>query len=103
MEHRPSGGPDQSPQDDQAPDVRACRFRTPPCPRLTVLASNCGRPGSMSCIKIAEEPAIIPKVPVENSPTPQAGGVNPDSGIQRRVNICSGGKTWKRSISSNGT
>jgi hypothetical protein len=47
--------------------------------------------------------AIIPRVPVENSPTPQAGGVNPDSGKQRRVDICSGGKTWKRSTNSNGT
>lgn len=46
--------------------------------------------------------AIIPKVPVENSPDPQAGGVNPDSGIQRRVSICLGGKTWKRSTNSNG-
>jgi hypothetical protein len=46
--------------------------------------------------------AIIPKVPVENSPTPQTGGVNPDSGIQRRADICSGGKTWKRLTNSNG-
>src|SRR3954454_14911988 len=44
--------------------------------------------------------AKIPIVPVENSPAPWTGGVNPDSGIQRRADICSGGKTWKRSSSS---
>ena len=46
---------------------------------------------------------IPPIVPVENSPTPGAGGVNPDSGKQRRVETCLGAKTWKRSTSSSET
>jgi hypothetical protein len=37
-------------------------------------------------------PVQVPIVPVENSPTPPAGGVNPDSGMQRRAEICSGGR-----------
>jgi hypothetical protein len=44
--------------------------------------------------------AKIPIVPVENSPAPQASGVNPESGRQRRVETCLGAKTWKRSMNS---
>jgi hypothetical protein len=45
--------------------------------------------------------AIIPIMPVEKSPAPRAGGVNPESGIQRREYMCLGGKTWTKLTSSN--
>src|SRR3954452_8143405 len=32
VEHRPGGGPDQPPEDDQAPDVRSCQLRPPQPP-----------------------------------------------------------------------
>lgn len=34
----------------------------------------------------------IPIVPIEKSQIPPTGGLNPDSGIQRRANICSGAR-----------
>jgi Protein of unknown function (DUF3738) len=47
--------------------------------------------------------AKIPIVPFENSPAPRAGGVNrPNLWKQRRADICSEGKTWKRSTNSSG-
>jgi hypothetical protein len=41
--------------------------------------------------------AKIPIVPVEKSPTPLAGGVNPDSGNGGGADTCSGEKTWSKS------
>jgi len=58
VEHRPGGGPDQPTQDDQAPNVWARRFRTPPRSRSAVLTNGCRRARSMSCTKIAEEPSL---------------------------------------------
>jgi hypothetical protein len=45
--------------------------------------------------------AKIPIVPFENSPPLGASGVTPTLGTRGGSNTCSGGKTWKRSASSN--
>src|SRR5947208_1709555 len=74
---------------------------TPGLGLKVVLFDRAGRAiriGDRFCVSAG---AKIPIVPVENSPAPWTGGVDPDSGIQRRADICSGGKTWKRSTNSN--
>jgi hypothetical protein len=73
---------------------RLCELRTSFCAKAH-MRRMCPR----SVLAHVSAGAKIPIVPVENSPTPQAGGVNPDSGNQRRVKSCLGAKTWKKSIS----
>ena len=85
VEHRPSLGPNQPPQDDQAPDVRAGRLRTAAGAGVAVLVSE--RRGSLTLnrIKIAEEPSseyrnhLGPDALMRQAPFELAAGGEPNT------------------------
>src|SRR5262249_812829 len=66
---------------DQTSDVWSRWLRTPACPRVAVLTDGGRRTGSMSCIKIAEEPRPDDRTQHRIEPRRQV--------VQRLIHHCS--------------